>query len=48
VSRSDIIALNHFAKFPAGDNIGDTTVFLNAADDDLFICPVVFYELGEA
>ncbi len=29
-----VVTLKHLAEFPAGDDIGDTTVALNAADND--------------
>ena len=33
--RADFIALDHFAQFPAGDDIGDAAVLFHAADNDL-------------
>ena len=35
MSRADFVAFNHFTKFPAGNDVGDGTVFFNAANDDL-------------
>ena len=32
---TDFITLNHLAKFPAGHDVGNAAVFLDAADDDL-------------
>jgi len=32
---ADLIAFNHFAEFPARHDIGDATVFFDAADNTL-------------
>src|SRR5665647_2667703 len=32
--RADLVAFNRLAQFPARNDVGDGTVFLDAADDD--------------
>src|ERR1019366_10231410 len=33
--RADLVAFNRLAQFPARNDVGDGTVFFDAADDDL-------------
>ena len=33
--RSDLVAFNHLAQFPAGNDVGDAAVLLHAANNDL-------------